>query len=127
MGITLNVPVGFLLVAVMHYNILRWVAAERRDPARARQFHRCRLGEARTPPPRHRHSKYGQFMHPPLQSPFPFANAWAAATAAPTSPPPRTTMLADFSFPPPLPPPMASAAAAHHSRASIEWFFATHA
>ena len=63
MGIILNVPVGSLLVAVMHYNILRWVVVERRDPARAR-IHRCRLGEARTPPPRHRPSKYGPFMHP---------------------------------------------------------------
>ena len=63
MGITLNVPVGFLLVAVMLYNILRWVVAERRDPARAR-VHRCRLGEARTPPPRHRHSKYGPSYAP---------------------------------------------------------------
>ena len=67
MGIILNVPVGSLLVAVMHYNILRWVVVERRDPARARVHslnHRCRLGEARTPPPRHRPSKYGPFMYP---------------------------------------------------------------
>ena len=64
MGMNLNVPVGPpLLVAVMHCNILRWVVVERRDPARAR-VHRCRLGEARTPPPRHRHAKYGPFMHP---------------------------------------------------------------
>ena len=126
MGIIFNVPVTSLLVAVMHYNVLRWVAVERRDPARAR-VHRCRLGEARTPPPRHRHAKYGPFMHPPLQSPFPFANAWAAATAASTSPPPKTTMFAAFSLPPPLPPPMASAAAAHHSLASILWFLATQA
>ena len=45
MGIILNVPVLSLLVAVMHYNILRWVVVERRDPARAR-IHRCHLGEA---------------------------------------------------------------------------------
>ena len=63
MGIIFNVPVTSLLVVVMHYNVLRWVAVERRDPARAR-VHRCRLGEARTPPPRHRHAKYGPFMHP---------------------------------------------------------------
>ena len=124
MGIIFNVPVTSLLVAVMHYNVLRWVAVERRDPARAR-VHRCRLGEARTPPPRHRHSKYGPLCTP--QSPFPFANAWAAATAASTSPPPKTTMFAAFSLPPPLPPPMASAAAAHHSLASILWFLATQA
>ena len=125
MGMNLNVPVTSLLVAVMHYNVLRWVAAERRDPARAR-VHRCRLGEARTPPPRHRLLSMDHLCTP-LQSPFPFANAWAAATAASTSPPPRTTMFAAFSLPPPLPPPMASAAAAHHSRASMEWPFATQA
>ena len=68
MGIIFNVPVTSLLVAVMHYNILRWVVVERRDPARAR-VHRCRLGEARTPPPRHRHAKYGPFMYP--SKPFP--------------------------------------------------------